>query len=150
MIKLDRPLQVKNVDSTGNSRGAITHEVKVNMSYKGHVKRVQMDVCELGKTNVILGIPWLAAHNPEIDWEKGEVRMMRCPLLCRRTVRIKETREDEKKIVRWTVDEKKDWGREEEIEADHRKVEEMVPKRFHKWLKVFGKVESERMPVRKV
>jgi len=26
----------------------------------------------------------------------------------------------------------------------------MVPKRFYKWLKVFGKVESERMPVRKV
>jgi len=26
----------------------------------------------------------------------------------------------------------------------------MVPKQFHQWLKVFGKVESERMPVRKV
>ena len=26
----------------------------------------------------------------------------------------------------------------------------MVSKRFHKWLKVFGKLESERMPVRKV
>jgi len=26
----------------------------------------------------------------------------------------------------------------------------MVPKWFNKWLKVFGKVESERMPVRKV
>jgi len=36
------------------------------------------------------------------------------------------------------------------MEADHRKVEKMVPKRFHKWLKVFGKVESERMLVRKV
>ena len=36
------------------------------------------------------------------------------------------------------------------MEADHRKVEEMVPKKFHKWLKVFGKVESKRMPVRKV
>jgi len=33
---------------------------------------------------------------------------------------------------------------------DHRKIEGMVPKKFHKWLKVFGKVESERMPVRKV
>jgi len=153
LIKLDQLLQVKNVDGTGNSRGAITHEVKVNMSYKEHVERVQMNVCKLGKTDVILGIPWLVAHNPEIDWEKGEVRMMRCPLLCRRTVRIKgkkETREDEKKIVRWAVDEKEDWGREEEMEVDHRKVEEMVPKRFHKWLKVFGKVESERMPVRKV
>jgi len=29
-------------------------------------------------------------------------------------------------------------------------VEEMVPKQFHKWLKVFGKVESEKMLVRKV
>jgi len=25
----------------------------------------------------------------------------------------------------------------------------MVPQRFHKWLKVFGKQESEQMPVRK-
>jgi len=152
LMKLDQPLQVRNVDGTGNSGGAITHEVEVNMFYKGHVERVRMDVCELGKTDVILGMPWLAAHNPEIDWEKGEVRMMRCPPLCGRIVRIKgkkEAREDEKKIVRWAVDEKEDWGREEKIEADHRKVEEMVPKRFHKWLKVFGKVESERMPVRK-
>ena len=36
------------------------------------------------------------------------------------------------------------------MEIDHQKIETMVPKRFHQWLKVFGKVESERMPVRKV
>jgi len=36
------------------------------------------------------------------------------------------------------------------MEADYRKVEEIVPKKFHKWLKVFGKVESEGMPVKKV
>jgi len=103
LIKLDRPLQVRNVNGTRNSGGAITHEVEANMFYKGHVERVRMDVCELGKTNVILGMPWLAAHNPEIDWEKGEVRMTRCPPLCGKVVRIKgkkEIREDEKKIVR--------------------------------------------------
>ena len=112
-----------------------------------------MDICELGKTDVILGMPWLVAHNPEIDWDKGEVRMMRCPPLCGKAVKIKEkkeTREDERKIVRWAVDEKEDWEREEEIEADHRKIEKMVPKQFHKWLKVFGKVDSERILVRKV
>ncbi len=27
---------------------------------------------------MILGIPWLACHNPEIDWRTGEVKMMRC------------------------------------------------------------------------
>jgi len=48
-------------------------------------------------------MPWLAVHNPEIDWEKGEVRMTRCPLLYEKTVKMKgkkETREDKRKIVR--------------------------------------------------
>jgi len=36
------------------------------------------------------------------------------------------------------------------MEEDHRKIEEMVPKKFLKWRKVFGKVESERMPTRKI
>ena len=89
MIKLDRPLQVRNVDGTSNSGGTITHEVEVNMFYKGHMERVRMDVYELGKTDIILGMPWLAAHNPEIDWEKEEVRMMRCPPLCGKAVKIK-------------------------------------------------------------
>jgi len=48
------------------------------------------------------------------------------------------------------IDDKEDWGREKEIEENHRKIEEMVPKKFLKWKKVFGKVESERIPMRKV
>ena len=35
---------------------------------------------------------WLVAHNPEIDWEKREVRMMRCPPLCEKAVRIRRKR----------------------------------------------------------
>jgi len=51
--------------------------------------------------------------------------------------------------VNWAADRKEDWGREE-MEINHHKIETMVPKRFHWWLKVFGKVELERMPVWKV
>jgi len=36
------------------------------------------------------------------------------------------------------------------MEEDHRKIEEMVPKRFLKWKKVFRKVKSERMLTRKI
>jgi len=57
LIKLDQSLQVRNVDDTRNSGGAITHEVEVNMFYKGHVERVRIDICELGKTDVILDMP---------------------------------------------------------------------------------------------
>ena len=48
---------VRNVDGTNNSEGTITHQVKANVYYKGHVKRIRMDVCNLKKTKVILGIP---------------------------------------------------------------------------------------------
>ena len=40
LIKLDQPLQVRNMDGTGNSGGAITYEVEVNMFYEEHVERV--------------------------------------------------------------------------------------------------------------
>jgi len=59
LIKFKKPILVRNVNSTGNSRGAILHEVEVNVYFKGHVERVRMDVCDLGKTEVILRIPWL-------------------------------------------------------------------------------------------
>jgi len=82
LIKLEKPILVRNVDGIGNNRGAILHEVEVNVYFKGHIERVRMYICDLGKMEVILGMPWLQAHNPEIDWEKGEVKMMRCPPIC--------------------------------------------------------------------
>ena len=39
---------------------------------------------------------------------------------------------EEEKIIRWAIDDKKDWGKEEKIEEDHRKIEKIVPKRFLK------------------
>jgi len=50
--------------------------------YQGHVERIKLDVCDLGRTEVILEILWLAAHNLEINWETGEINMMRCLVLC--------------------------------------------------------------------
>jgi len=102
----------------------------------------------------------LQAHNPEINWETEKVKMTRCPPLCGRNMKLEEGNKikkgkrvvtlEEEEIVRWAIDDKEDWRREEEVEADHRKIEEMVPKRFLKWKKVFGKVEPERMPTRKI
>ena len=46
--KLERLIVVRNVDGTNNSAGAITHQVEVNVYYKGYIKRMRMDVCDLG------------------------------------------------------------------------------------------------------
>ena len=83
---------------------------------------------------------WLQVHNPEINWETGEVKMTRCPPLCGRVVLKREEKKaakrkgvttlEEERIVRWVIDNKEDWGREKEIEEDHRKIEELVPRKF--------------------
>jgi len=57
MERIKNPLLVKNVDETVNVGGAIMHQVECNMFFKGHVERVRMDMCNLGKTEVILEIP---------------------------------------------------------------------------------------------
>jgi len=111
--KLERPLVVRNVDGTNNSGGAITYQVEYNVFYKGHMKRMRMDMCDLGKTEVILGMPWLAVHNPEINWETGEVKMTRCsPLYGRKSQKKEKVKriviEEEEKIVRWAIDNKED------------------------------------------
>ena len=114
----DRPITVRNIDRTHNSARAIIHQVEVNVYYKGHVERIRIDVCDLGKTDVILGIPWLQAHNLKINWETGEVKIMRCPPLCGRNMKLKKESKvkrekrvvtlEEEKIMRWAVDNKKD------------------------------------------
>jgi len=129
--RMKKPLLVKNVNGSVNIGGAIMHQVECNMFFKRHIERVRIDVCNLGKTEVILGMPWLAAHNPEIDWEKGEVKMTRCPPICGK--RKPEERKREVKKV--------------EKDEDEETLRKLVPKRFWKWKKVFGKRESERMPV---
>ena len=80
--KLERPMQVRNVDGSFNREGPIENTVEVNVYYKEHVKRTEIDAMGGQKWGVILEMPWLARHNPEIDWKTGEVKITRCPEKC--------------------------------------------------------------------
>jgi len=115
-----------------------------------------------------------ACHNPEIDWKTGEVKMTRCLNECGKQWKIKQTKsewqkqkEKEQKKERVQREKKKEFRKptvEEEIEIARmvgkkqkekkdlikiRTVEEMVPRSFHKYLKVFEKKKSEKMLTRK-
>lgn len=156
--KLERPIVVRNVNGTNNSMEAIIYQVEVNIYYENYIERMRMDICDLGKTDMILGMPWLQAHNPEINWKTKEVKMTRYlhyveEVTRKRKRKRKEKRIatlEEKKIVRQAMDDKKNQEKEKEVKADHRKIEEMVPKKFLKQRKVFRKVKSEKILTGKV
>jgi len=80
--KLERLVYVRNMDGMLNYVGPIVDTVEVEIFFKGHKKRMSIDVIGGQKWSVILDISWLACHNPEIDWKTGEVQMTRCPEEC--------------------------------------------------------------------
>ena len=76
--KLERLMNVRNVDGSLNKEGPIENTVEVNIYYQEHRKRTVIDVIGGQKWTVILGMLWLAHYNPEIDWRTGEVKITRC------------------------------------------------------------------------
>ena len=86
--KLERPMNVRNVDGSLNKERPIEHTVEVNIYYQGHRERTEIDVIGGQKWTVILGMLWLAHHNPEIDWRTREVKITRCPKECGKQWRL--------------------------------------------------------------
>ena len=80
--KLERLMNVRNVNRSLNKEEPIENTVEVNIYYQRHRERTEIDVIGGQKWMVILGILWLARHNPEIDWRTGEVKITRCPEEC--------------------------------------------------------------------
>ena len=80
--KLERPIYVRNMDGMLNYAGPIMDTVEVEIFFKGHKERTSIDVIRGQKWSVILGMPWLRRHNPEIDWKTREVKITRCPDEC--------------------------------------------------------------------
>ena len=78
------------MDRTFNKEGPIENMVEVNINYQRHRERTEIDVIGGQKWNVILGMPWLAHHNPKIDWRTGELKIMRCLKEYRRQWRLKQ------------------------------------------------------------
>jgi len=176
--KLERPVNVRNVDGSYNKEGPIENTVEVNIYYQRHRERMEIDVIGRQKWTVILGMPWLARHNPEIDWRTGEVKITRCPEECGKQWRpvqgklgwekqkeeeareeAGKKREEKKKRkmkkgktmeVKKIAEEWEIWEEEEEAARSEAEAKKLVSERFHEWIKVFGKKQSERMPTRKV
>jgi len=177
--KLERLMNVRNIDGSLNKKGPIKNTVEVNIYYQGYRKRTEIDVIGGQKWKVILGMPWLAHHNPEIDWRTGEVKMTRCPEKCGKQWRPvqgksgwekqkeeeakeeaekKREEKDKKKKqkkgktmeVKKVAEEWEIWDEEEEAAKSEAEAKKLVLEKFYKWIKVFGKKQSERMLMRKV
>ena len=119
-------MNVRNVDGSFNKEGLIENTVEVNIYYKGHVERMEIDVIGGQKWSVILGMPWLACHNPEIDWRTGEVKMTRCSEECGKQWRPVQGKSGWEKQKEEEVKEEAEKRREEREKKKKQKKGKMV------------------------
>jgi len=92
------PIPVYNVDGSPNEAGQISKVVDIVLRYKTHSERTLLAVSSLGKQNMILGYTWLKDHNPEVDWQTGEVQMNRCPPQCEGCRMIQKEQASQKRM----------------------------------------------------
>jgi hypothetical protein len=157
--KLEKPIAVYNVDGTPNKVGTIEEEVTLMLSYKGHKERAVFEVCDLGKTHMILGLPWLKKHNPDIDWVTGKINMTRCPHECNVFIRAatkerKIRRLREKHAFSPTVEEvgEDDDDEDDDEEDERRTVAVMMRDESKDWEEVnqcVGRLVTKEDDVRK-
>ena len=96
-VKLPRPIPVYNVDGTLNKSGSINEEVDLVMTFNNHTEKATFAVCDLGDKTAIIGHTWLFLHNPEINWQTGDVQFTRCPPDC--NMELRRARRKRQKIA---------------------------------------------------
>jgi hypothetical protein len=69
MVKKSTPIPVEVIDGRTITSGAITHEITpLELYIDKHTKKIVLNIISTPHHPIILGLPWLEAHNPIIDW----------------------------------------------------------------------------------
>ena len=61
------------MDGMENKKGMIKNHVDLRFSLNRKEFQERFYVTGLGKQKIILGLPWLRKHNPEINWQTGKL-----------------------------------------------------------------------------
>ncbi|KAE8553814.1 hypothetical protein EYB25_002352 [Talaromyces marneffei] len=89
------PIPLKGLNGEILSENGISEETGwLPMTIDRHFEMINFDVTKLGRDDVILGIPWLRKHNPEIHWNRGQLQLTRCNCGKTQTIKASATKDD--------------------------------------------------------
>ena len=142
-----------NIDGTRNQAGDITHFVSIIIKIGKHAEKLWCAVTCLGKTPLILGHTWLRKHNPDVDWSSGKITLNKCSQECQSLLETRFAKLLQKIEAQETwIQAINHFEQKPVASVDESLLEEAqkhVPCEYWKYLNVFSKTKSERMPVHK-
>ncbi|KAF8748329.1 hypothetical protein RHS01_10931 [Rhizoctonia solani] len=119
LIDLPSPCTVTMLDGSSPQAGKIWKKTNLTFSFDGKSMTKTFLICNTGSHAAILGLKWLDAHNPEIDWNAQTLSFPHSP-------------PEHVAIAK-------------EEEADKNPLEG-VPFEYHQYAKVFGEEEFNKLP----
>jgi hypothetical protein len=75
-IPLDKkivPWRVLAVDGREIASGPVTHDTTIKLTINNHHETIKLHCITIGNSPIIVGLPWLKKHNPNINWKMGRV-----------------------------------------------------------------------------
>jgi hypothetical protein len=73
LTKKTVPRRVLAVDGRELVGGPVTHEATVTLTIDDHREEIKLHCITIGNSPIIVGLPWLRKHNPNINWKEGRV-----------------------------------------------------------------------------
>ena len=80
--RLPYAIPVVNADGTDTKQGDASVLAKVCLMIDNHIELLEALILDIGDNEMLLGLDWLATHNPKIDWQKRTLEFVRCPRDC--------------------------------------------------------------------
>jgi hypothetical protein len=133
-------------------------DLDIQVNGKTNMKRFL--ITGLGNQKIILGLPWLREHNPEINWKEGTLQW--------RTTAMEEELDEEEHLNRPTntsdkvlleylgmenelwINSKENLATKWASEANQKKPdltpEQLVPQEYHNYLDIFNEDKANRFP----
>lgn len=171
LVALSHPRPIKVFDGTESISGYATHvaHFALTLGPDGHSENIMAFVTQTSGQSLVLGLPWLKLHNPNVDWDQGSLTFAsnRCRTCCGVPQGTTVTREPEtlssrsldiaevgftsfsllarkKENVVFSVTMKDiEEALKEETKVDPATI---LPKKYHAFLDVFSKEESDKLP----
>jgi hypothetical protein len=80
---LKTPWKLYNVDGTENKAGELQYYTDLETRTGTTITKLRFFLSDLGEHKAILGYPWFAAVQPNIDWKRGWIDHTQLPILLR-------------------------------------------------------------------
>ena len=131
LYPLEHPIIPREVDGSINQAGKITHFTHIRTKIGKDLYLIWLLVTNIGKHNIILGLPWLQEYNPVINWKRGTMTMPKRTRrvyqdhyeekLCKRNQKIRTM---EAVTIRWLEE---NWEEQESPEEPQEQPKEQEP-----------------------